>query len=650
MMVRNAVLAGLLLVALAFGAARAEERITDYDIRAVVQENADIVVTETIRVISEGDQIKRGIYRDLPAVQTTIAGLFDLIDYDVIEVRRDGEPEPYFVVPEGEFTRIYMGRADRFLDPGAHIYQLTYRVGGQIRFSDRADELYWNLTGANWAFPIERVSAEIVLPDGAEILDVSGYTGGFGETGADYEILNRAETQVSLRGTRRLESGEGVTISVSWKPGLMTSPNVGDSIRELFGDNPGAVLGLVGLMAIGGFFWSAWRRVGRDPQKGPIIPLFEPPEGLSAAAVGYIHARGFNDGMAPGRALTVGVMSLAVKGLITIEDLNKRSGTRYILRRTDKPDSDLPPGERELLKSLFSGTDKDEVHLGTKFAPKLAAAKAAYMKTVSAEYSTNYFRRNAGTWFLGAAFVPVVSIASAVLNAPGGEDGMILAGAMTVFFCAVLGLFFWALRHCLGRFRFLSATGGVKPFLVAVAILIAAFVPVGLFGIGIANTASPPVVLMIGAMVGLAFVFFDLLDAPTVKGRAIMDQIEGYMLFMTTVEWDRGRAHGDMPPPTIAMFEKHLPYSIALGVDDAWSDTFAKYAEAASIPIETTTSSWYKSHDRGVGRPMDFSKTVSSGMVTVLASASTRPSSSKSGSSGGGSSGGGSGGGGGGGW
>ena len=52
------ILATLLLLGMSFGS-QAEERITDYDIQVVVEANADIVVTETIRVVSEGVEIRR---------------------------------------------------------------------------------------------------------------------------------------------------------------------------------------------------------------------------------------------------------------------------------------------------------------------------------------------------------------------------------------------------------------------------------------------------------------------------------------------------------------------------------------------------------------------------------------------------------------
>ncbi|MEP3765182.1 MAG: DUF2207 domain-containing protein, partial [Marinomonas sp.] len=42
------------------------ERILSYDVTIEVQKDADFIITERISVNSEGRQIRRGIFRDLP--------------------------------------------------------------------------------------------------------------------------------------------------------------------------------------------------------------------------------------------------------------------------------------------------------------------------------------------------------------------------------------------------------------------------------------------------------------------------------------------------------------------------------------------------------------------------------------------------------
>ena len=64
-MKRTLLLLGLWVAAAAVPT-RADERILSWHSQIVVERSGDLVVTETIRVRTEGDRIKRGIYRDIP--------------------------------------------------------------------------------------------------------------------------------------------------------------------------------------------------------------------------------------------------------------------------------------------------------------------------------------------------------------------------------------------------------------------------------------------------------------------------------------------------------------------------------------------------------------------------------------------------------
>jgi uncharacterized membrane protein len=143
------------------------------------------------------------------------------------------------------------------------------------------------------------------------------------------------------------------------------------------------------------------------------------------------------------------------------------------------------------------------------------------------------------------------------------------------------------------------------------------------------------------------FVFYWLLKAPTPKGKAILDQIEGFRMYMTTAEEERLKV---LHPPekTPELFERYLPYAIALDCENEWNAKFAAVlaAAAAAGAAAGVAPSWYHGsnwNSRG------FSRDLSSGLASSISSASVAPGSS-SGSGGGGFSGGGGGGGGGSGW
>ena len=110
------------------------------------------------------------------------------------------------------------------------------------------------------------------------------------------------------------------------------------------GEYASVLAGIVGLLAVVLLHYVQWKRVGRDPERGTIIPLFEPPRGLSPAAVRYVLHMGFDD-----KAFAAAIIDMAVKGYLVI-DGEKR---KFTLRRKMESKAGLSPGEKKVAGKLF---------------------------------------------------------------------------------------------------------------------------------------------------------------------------------------------------------------------------------------------------------------------------------------------------------
>jgi uncharacterized membrane protein len=147
----------------------------------------------------------------------------------------------------------------------------------------------------------------------------------------------------------------------------------------------------------------------------------------------------------------------------------------------------------------------------------------------------------------------------------------------------------------------------------------------------------------------LAYVFYHLLKAPTAFGAKTMADINGFREFLNTAE--RNRLEILNPPQvTPEVFEKFLPYAIALDCENQWSKRFE--AEAAAAGADPSQSGYYAPlwySGSGNFQSAAFASSLGASMAAAAASAASAPGSS-SGGGGGGFSGGGGGGGGGGGW
>ena len=194
-----------LITMLAFVApCRADERILDYHADIVLAADGSMNVTEHIRVQAEGKQIRHGIYRDFPTTYRDPLHNRYRVQFTLISSERDGQSEPAHSEPLDNGVRVYLGDSDNWVSPGEHEYTLHYRTTRQVGFFDDHDELYWNVTGTGWAFPIDHASARVELPSAVDAnqLKATGYTGSQGslEQALTSQLQSGGASYASTRG------------------------------------------------------------------------------------------------------------------------------------------------------------------------------------------------------------------------------------------------------------------------------------------------------------------------------------------------------------------------------------------------------------------------------------------------------------------
>ena len=386
-----ALLAGLLSALFAMTAG-AEEQIDRFDVTLVVQTDGDLLVTERIAVTAEGAQIRRGIFRDLPRYFEN-KGARLAYGYSVLGVQRNGRDEPYATETDGGAFRIRIGDADVFLEPGPHTYEVRYRVRNQVRYFPGYDEVYWNVTGNYWSFPIAASRVSVELPPGARVSATSAYTGALGLAGADYTYAE-TDGRHTFETTRRLAPGEGLTIAIGFDKGLIDPPSSIDQGWLWWQHNGALAILLASLAALSWFHIRSFDRVGRDPPKGPVFPLYEPPKGYSPAAAHHIYYRGLRGN----GALISALLNLAVKGRIRI-DASQKNVT--VLERLPGKDAlaGLSAEDAALDRQLFSAASRKI--LDRQYDAGVTSAYTSFSSALSRKYGAAYFRWNAGYTIAG---------------------------------------------------------------------------------------------------------------------------------------------------------------------------------------------------------------------------------------------------------
>ncbi|MGE0290884.1 MAG: DUF2207 domain-containing protein [Hyphomonadaceae bacterium] len=379
--------------------ALAQEQINAFDVAIEVQTDGDIVVTEAIEVAAEGNQIQRGIFRDLPRFYR-LDGATLAYDYDVLEVRRDGADEPYETSTDDNAFRVRIGDPDVLIPHGPHRYTIRYQVANQVRYFDGYDEIYWNATGNYWAFPIQRARAVVELPPGARITGTRGYTGALGQAGADY-VYSQSGNLHSFTVTRPLQPQEGLTVAIGFEKGLIDPPSSGDRLAQWWQRYGALVILGLGVAALLGFLVNSFNKVGRDPVKGPVFPRYEPPAGYSPAAAHHIYHRAVSGH----RALIATLMNLAVKNRLRIDASDKNN--TVLTRRTDSATvADIAAEDVALENAIFAAGRTKQ--LGARYDASFTSAYNSFTAALGRKYGSPYFRWNAGYTIAAIAMTAIL--------------------------------------------------------------------------------------------------------------------------------------------------------------------------------------------------------------------------------------------------
>lgn len=604
----------------------ADERITSYDVDLAVQLDGSVNVAESILVTVEGKRIKRGIFRDIPTDYKDRLGNNVSVSLDVTSVLMDGQSIPWRVEKLGAGKRIRIGDPNKFLDRSNHTFLIRYKTTRQLIYFDDRDELFWNVTGNGWDFAIDKATARVSLPSGAVIGDVVAFTGSLGSTASDYRVSDNDSRMVTFETTRLLGRHEGMTIAVTWPSGIVARPTLKNKTTQFFEDNIALMIGVIGSVFLFLYFYGVWSQFGRDARTKVIIPRYDPPKGLAPAICRHIAHMGHDE-----TAVTAAIVSLATKGYLTIQ---QHSDTITLVKADTSVR--ISKAEQALIGPLLSG--KSSVELGKKYNESFANAVENFEEKLHSD-ETRFFIRNRGAFYIGCGLgVAVLAAMALSFSDPG----------LGIFLIAFTGFIMIAFIKIMKKFVFSSALTLLKVFSMFLPIVILIFIASKDFS----QIISLPFISIIIVVMLICGIFHHLLKAPTEFGRAVMDEIEGFKLYLSVAEKDRMNFHNP-PDKTPELFEKYLPYAIALGVENEWGEQFDDILQQAAM--ESGQSGyhpiWYSgsgSHGRFSNR--EFSNNLSSGLSSSIATATTAPSSSGGGFSGGGFSGGGGGGGGGGGW
>jgi len=366
---RICLFAGVLTAAsLAWGHDSGPEFIDSFDTELQLDESGRMDITHVIDVHPHGDEIRRGVFFELPGHVGPLEGY---------SVTLNGEP----IVPELDDGAIIVAAAEPLARHRTHRFVVRYRAEAPLGAeSDGAARLRWRPIIEQFELAWRSASLAVTWPAGIEPLELP-------EAG----MRDGRTWQLRMQGSADSESPSPSLEVGEWRWAAEAFP--GTAVRRAGVDRGWrAVLG-VGILALLGWLHAAWRRVGRDPDIGHVASRNSAPDGISPAAARFIEHMGFDE-----TAFLAALVSLKVKQVIDLS-VDEKSETLRIQRQQGADLSALSPGERALLDTWFAD-GSSSIELGPGDTRGVEAMKAL-KKRLGREHRGRHFVTNARQRTLG---------------------------------------------------------------------------------------------------------------------------------------------------------------------------------------------------------------------------------------------------------
>lgn len=348
---------------------------------------------------------------------------------------------------------------------------------------------------------------------------------------------------------------------------------------------------LIGILAL--YYVLMWLWIGRDPKPGTIVTLYEPPRGLSPAMIRYIWKQEFDE-----RVVWAGFLSLVSQGLAT---LTVKDGVTFISVPKSTPPKTSGNKNRKKIKRERARLHPPEEEgtllrgLANQSGKPIRLSLLEYEISAVAHKMFVVLRRKAvDRWFQEnrKSLVPgiVLSAIALLVAASFGTEETFKSLFICMPLIIVSSFYLFVVGHPLMRLVSLAREHPEWVVLKRMATL-AFFCLCAVCGIAaasavmIGNQGWPVVMVMLVSLL-LNGLFLQLIKAPTREGRKLLDEIEGFRHFLQTVEqlpldWP------DAPATSPGLYEKYLPYALALEVEQEWCD---KLNALASTDIMTMDS------------------------------------------------------------
>lgn len=540
----------IFLAIFTLSAVQAKERIISFDVDMIVRKDASVFVRESITVFCERKEIVRGIVRDIPTRYSGVLGTIYEAPITIQSVAMDGHSTPYTVKQVVDGVIITIKDEANLLPLGRHTFVVEYIVNWQVAFFDNSSEIFWaSVPGVSLLKACGNMyrSSRSITDTGDEPHEEL-YWNAVG-TGCRFMIE---------KATARVVLPNGVPASAIRVAGFR-----GEHYEcDLLGFD-------TSVDAQGVAYFSTTKPL--SPKNGFTIVVGWP--------VGFVERPSFWRCCAhfvydnPFFLLMLfSLITLFVIAIIALVRMKRANRPGIIIPLFYPPHEILPGLARFIVRQRG-----DE---------KCLAAEIVQMAVdgfLTIHYKPSSF--GAGTYSLKKiADLPAQEsfMRKKVFEYLFQRSATLVIDARWENRDSLIGAQLFLTREY--ERRYAGQYFDDNSFWVGLIFLLSCL-SIALIGLGMSFSGKETWFgIFIGSLLLINLVVNKYSQTYSEVGRALVDQLAGFKLFLTTAEVERLRVVGTPPTRTPELYEKYLPYAMALDVEQEWSYQFAPiFAQYAQV-------------------------------------------------------------------
>ena len=322
--------------------AQSDERILSFDSKISVNTDTTINIVETITFNPPTGVPKHGLEWTVPYVYSrsyfkrpTLLSINSVTHYPVSNpslktfnqysrndakgwaILRIGDPNTYISEP--------------------YVYVIDYSLKySSISFFDKHEEVFLNIIGPGWRFPIENATATLTVPK--DIEEVNCFSGLEDSKQENCNIRVEGNTLFVIpNGT--LQPYEGYTVTIKQPLGTFDDTRKDQLILSIL-----ANIGILLPIPVGMFLFKISSESFKN-KRLTVIPMYEPKEGMNSLESAALLSRTFYS-----KNITAVLIEMAIKGYYKIREYEKN---KYEFVKSQKDYSKEPEYIKNLLNAIF---------------------------------------------------------------------------------------------------------------------------------------------------------------------------------------------------------------------------------------------------------------------------------------------------------